>query len=59
MPATGPDFISLQVRDLESSAASTSSPSVWSAPPQARRTLLSLTPSRSHSPSAIPCPESI
>jgi catechol-2,3-dioxygenase len=59
MPATGPDFISLQVRDLESSAAFYERYLGLTRNPRGRRTPSSLTPSRSHSPSVIHCPESI
>ena len=57
MPATGPDFISLQVRDLESSAAFYEQYLGLVRNPAGPRHPLSLTPSRSHSPSAIHCPE--
>ena len=57
MPATRPDFISLQVRDLESSAAFYEQYLGLVRNPAGPPHAVVLTPSRSHSPSAIHCPE--
>ena len=59
MPVTGPDFISLQVRDLESSAAFYERYLGLVRNPAGPPHAVSSTPSRSRSPSVIRCPESI